>query len=157
MPGLRAPEPDRFMRHVRKDQSGCWEWTAYRMPNGYGHFRTPRRHELAHRASYRLFKGPLIDGLDVMHSCDNPSCVNPEHLSQGTRTDNMRDAKAKRRMARGSRHGRSKLTEIEARFAKSCGLPQAETAAILGVSQSHISAIRSGKRWADLALESSHR
>ena len=144
------PEAERFMGHVAKSESGCWLWTAYRMKNGYGNFRTPSRHELAHRASYRMFKGELVDGLDVMHSCDNPGCVNPDHLSLGTRAENMADAKGKGRSARGGRHGMSKLTEFDARIIIAAAEPQAKLAALFGVSQTAISNIRTGARWAHL-------
>lgn len=125
------------------------------MKSGYGNFRTPERHELAHRASFRIFVGPLIDGMDVMHSCDNPSCVNPEHLSLGSRSDNMRDAKNKGRTARGVGHGCAKLTPAQVEFARISTLSQRDIAEKLGISQGHISAIRAGKRWAH--LENNHR
>jgi hypothetical protein len=145
------PEADRFMGHVAKDASGCWLWSAYRMKNGYGQFRTPLRHELAHRASYRLFRGELQADLDVMHSCDNPGCVNPAHLSLGTRADNMADAKAKGRSARGMRHGMNKINETDAIAIRQARRPQAELATQFGLSQSTISQIRTGKRWAHLS------
>jgi hypothetical protein len=145
------PETDRFMSHVAKQDYGCWLWTAFRMKNGYGNFRTPARHELAHRASYRLFNG-VLDERDVMHSCDNPSCVNPNHLSLGTRADNMKDAKAKGRNARGDTHGMSKITEADAIQIRRTTSPQAAIAAQYGLSQSTISQIRTGKRWAYLQL-----
>jgi hypothetical protein len=153
----RKTEAERFLSHVEKTKEGCWLWTAYRMRSGYGFFRTPLRHELAHRSSYRLFKGPLISGLDVMHSCDNPGCVNPSHLRLGTRTENMRDAKAKGRTSFGASHGRSKLVESDISAILGSPLKQRETAEHFGISQGHISAIRAGKRWSYLAEESHHR
>lgn len=143
---MKKPEAERFMSHVAKAESGCWLWTAYRMPNGYGLFRTPVRHELAHRAAHRLFIGSL-DERDVMHACDNRACVNPGHLSLGTHTENMQDAKRKGRTARGESHGRAKLTAKQVEYALTAEKLQREIAEELGVSQGHISALRSGKRW----------
>lgn len=149
-------EKTRFMSHVSKSADGCWLWTAFRMPSGYGNFRTPARHELAHRASYRLFCGPL-DGRDVMHACDNTSCVNPAHLSLGTRKENMQDAAQKGRMRRGASHGRAKLTEEQAIFVKQSTLPQVQIAKQVGITQSTVSAIKSGKKWSHLHEGNYHR
>jgi len=133
------------MSHVQKSNNGCWLWTAYRMKNGYGMFRTPARHELAHRSSFRLFVGAL-DKRDVMHSCDTPACVNPEHLSLGTKTENMQDAKKKGRMRVGERHGRTKLTDEQFEQVKTAPGLQREIAALYGISQGHVSFIRSRNR-----------
>jgi predicted XRE-type DNA-binding protein len=141
----RMPEVERFMSKVHKAENGCWLWQAYRMKNGYGLFRTPTKNELAHRVAYRIFSGAL-DARDVMHACDNPACVNPQHLSLGTRKENMRDAKNKLRMRAGETHGRAKLTNAQAEFAKTAPGLQREIAAILGVTQGHISAIRNEHR-----------
>lgn len=69
----------------------------------------------AHRVAWDLTYGPIPDGMLVLHRCDNPSCVRPDHLFLGTQTDNMLDRKAKGRgnHRRGSRHGRAKLTEAQ--------------------------------------------
>ena len=138
----RVSEVERFMAKVHKAENGCWLWTAYRMRNGYGNFRTPLRHELAHRASYRLFIG-VLDARDVMHSCDTPSCVNPEHLSLGTRFENMQDAKSKMRMRTGEAHGRSKLTDMQVALVRAASGLQREIADTFGISQGHVSTIRS--------------
>lgn len=81
---------DRFQAKVKKTES-CWEWQA--TTNGkYGILRDETgTYRLAHRISYRLFKGPIPENSVVMHTCDNPLCVNPEHLVPGTQKDNMED------------------------------------------------------------------
>lgn len=141
------------MLHVAEQPDGCWLWTAFRMANGYGFFRLSDRHELAHRTSYRLFIGELVDGLDVMHSCDNSGCVNPDHLSLGTRKENMAHAVAAGRMAVGEHHGRAKLSEPEVIAIRDAAGTQREIAAMFGVSQGHVSDIKRGTKWSYLAKE----
>lgn len=125
------------------------------MPNGYGNFRTPTKHELAHRASHRLFVGPL-DGRDVMHTCDTPACVNPSHLRLGTRTENMCDAKSKGRMASGERHGQAKLSAEQVAQIRAQHGTQKQVAALFGISQSHVSGIKRGVKWAQPAEGNYH-
>lgn len=81
----------------------CWLWTGTKRNRG-GYGQAPGR-KLAHRASFEAFIGPIPDGLVVMHSCDTPACVNPDHLELGTAADNNRDRQAKGRSATGDRHG----------------------------------------------------
>jgi hypothetical protein len=103
----RQPVADRFWSHV--DRSGeCWIWTA--SDTGvYGQFHpTPARRVTAHRFAYELTHGCVPAGLWVLHHCDVPLCVRPEHLYAGTREDNMRDMLDRGRHARGDRH-RSRL------------------------------------------------
>ena len=114
--------------------------------NGYGFFRNSSKHELAHRVSYRLFNGQL-DARDVMHKCDVPNCVNPEHLALGTRLENMQDAKRKGRMRIGQGHGRSKLTEEQVNLIKKSSKLQREIAAEFGITQGHVSCLKLGKKW----------
>jgi predicted XRE-type DNA-binding protein len=142
----RISELERFMSHVHKDDSGCWIWSAYCMKNGYGLFRNLKKHDLAHRVAYRLFNG-LLDNRDVMHKCDVRNCVNPEHLSLGTRLENMQDAKAKGRVCFGERHGRSKLTNEQVDLIKKSDKFQKEIALEFGISQSHVSCLKRGSKW----------
>lgn len=88
----------RFLNKTTKDNTtGCLNWTGAKSHSGYGIFWKNGRHESSHRASYSLFKGPIPEGLIVMHTCDNPICVNPSHLISGTLSDNSKDRDAKRR------------------------------------------------------------
>ena len=116
------------------------------MKSGYGFFRTPARHELAHRVSYRLFNG-VLDTRDIMHKCDVPKCVNPEHLVLGSRFENMQDAKLKGRLSIGEKHGGSKLTSDQVDLIKQSTKLQREIAVDFGITQSHVSCLKSGKKW----------
>ena len=84
---------ERFMAKVsvQEGDDPCWEWTAAKNKAGYGMFWMPPNSVLAHRASYMLYEGEIPEGKFVCHSCDNPSCVNPDHLWIGDAHDNHRD------------------------------------------------------------------
>ena len=122
---------------------------------GYGRVSKPgtRYRELAHRVSYEMFKGPIPSDLCVLHTCDVPSCVNPNHLWLGTRGDNRRDAVAKDRHAkalpslRGSKHHSSVLTEDAVRHIKSSADSGVSLAKLYGVTKGLISQIRNGRAW----------
>lgn len=82
------------------DPNVCWEWQGCVMPKGYGllrHRPTSPKQMVAHRVSYQLHFGPIPDGIEVCHTCDNPPCVNPKHLFLGTIKDNYDDMLAKNR------------------------------------------------------------
>jgi hypothetical protein len=97
----------RFFNNVKKQKSGCWEWLGAPNSKGYGSFtEITNKKWLAHRYSYFLKNKNHDTSLFVLHKCDNPKCVNPDHLFLGTQTDNMRDCVAKGRL--NSFNGRKK-------------------------------------------------
>ena len=102
-----APLAERFWAKVaRGSTSECWLWLGGISSTGYGSIkRSGGARITAHRASWELHRGPVPDGLWVLHRCDVRRCVNPAHLFLGTRLDNIRDMDAKGRRSVGFRHG----------------------------------------------------
>lgn len=85
--------------------AGCWMWTGAINRGGYGHMKFEGRFSGAHRVSYATFVGNIPTGYVVCHACDNPGCINPDHLWVGTTRDNIGDAITKGRFATGVNHG----------------------------------------------------
>lgn len=93
---------DRFHdKVITVPECGCWLWGGYVGPNGYGRFQLNNRSRSALRVSYIAHKGPVPDGMDVCHKCDERTCVNPDHLFVGTRRDNVLDCVRKGRHRTG--------------------------------------------------------
>jgi hypothetical protein len=142
-------DKSKFLERVEViTESGCWLWMGPVMKNGYGVVsRSPIKSRLAHRVAYALFKGHVPSNLCVLHSCDVPSCVNPNHLWLGTQLENIFDSLNKGRHAKGSEYESAKLNEQAVREIRSSKLRGCELAKKYGVSQSVISTIRSRTVW----------
>jgi hypothetical protein len=153
-----------FWHFVNKTEA-CWIWTGSTTPKGYGRIKLRGKTFRAHRLSWMLHNGNIPNSMLVCHQCDNPLCVNPEHLFLGTPDDNMKDMVAKGRQAkadthlsrtkpsalrRGENHGRAKLSEHDVRTIRSLsaqGLPALQIAKRYGVSSSTIDRILKRETW----------
>lgn len=135
----------------------CWIWHGPTDGDeGYGRVCVGRRTSIyAHRLSYQIHNGPIPDGLDILHSCDNPQCVNPCHLRAGTHLDNMKDMIARGHLVqpeprRGESNHFSKLTEaavIEIRALHEAGIPRRTIALRFGIVPGTVTKIVSRQRW----------
>lgn len=148
-------------------KSSCWEWKAGTFSFGYGKFGLAGRTRRAHQVAWELVKGPIPSGKCVLHTCDNPACVNVRHLYLGTKKDNALDREVRGRgnhptglrhgrhthpgQTSGSKNGRAKLTERSVRALLrrhfSGGESRASLARNYGLSKTTVGHIVSGKLW----------
>lgn len=138
---------DLIDKAVPEPNSGCWLW-----PTGkrYGQFWYGGRAMSAHRAAWLLLRGPIPDGLQVLHRCDMPPCVNPAHLFLGTQLVNRRDAMEKGRVASGERVGNAILTvglADEIRALHGAGHGPTAIGKRLGLKRVTVSAVTTGRNW----------
>ena len=152
----KIPPEQRFWEKVdRQGIDDCWNWEAGILKGegrGYGTFKFDGG-SLAHRFSYSLHYGEIPPGIEVCHKCDNPKCVNPNHLFLGTHQDNMNDKKAKKRgrSARGEKHYRVRLTSAKVleirRLFGTKSITAAQLARMFNVGDGTISSILNNQSW----------
>jgi hypothetical protein len=153
-----ATVEERFWAKVdRRGADECWPWTGAVNGDGYGFMfksNKPRKWYRSNRLAFELLIGPLPDGLQALHTCDNPPCCNPRHLYAGTPADNARDRETRGRAGnakrRGPGNGRAKLSpaqvvEIRRRYVE--GEKQIALATEFGVKQPQISRIVRGLQY----------
>jgi hypothetical protein len=101
---MKAKQIARFMSNFTQSE-GCWIWRGKTFDRGYGKFSLRQKTMKAHRVAYLLFIGEIEDGKHICHKCDNPLCVNPDHLWIGTSKENTHDMIRKGRLKRNrSKH-----------------------------------------------------
>lgn len=150
----RGTPLERFLRFVEKTDT-CWIWKGSKNEKGYGWIRFNNGGFRAHRLSYILFNGEIpkdntYHGVCVLHKCDNPSCVNPEHLFLGSNDDNVKDMVIKLRNTIGERNGCAKLESkdvIKIREMSKGGVSGRKIAELFNISESTVSQIINKRRW----------
>lgn len=127
-------------------KTGCWEWLLGKDKDGYGKICAGRKSLRAHRYLWELKNGPIPSGLLVCHKCDNPKCVNPDHMFLGTHKDNHDDRGRKNRQAKGEVSGSAKFTEniIQGILTASSYKEAKER---FGVSKTHYFRIKRKETW----------
>ena len=103
----------KLLSAVSITENGCWEWSRRRDLEGYGRLNVRGVRSTAHAESYKVHHGDIPTGLCVLHRCDNPPCINPDHLFLGTPEDNNADKFNKGRQAKGERVNTAKLTTVD--------------------------------------------
>lgn len=161
---LTEDEVNRFWSKVQVGKpEQCWPWTGEVNNQGYGRFAIYRRgrvRHLAHRVAYTLGAGATVEGLGLLHDCDNPPCCNPRHLRLGTQRDNIADMHRKNRgvrppLLRGGRNPRAKLTEENVReifVLSASGLPATAIAPRYAVTPDAVRKVLQRKNWAHVTL-----
>lgn len=146
-----------WLRVAKGNPSICWQWRGASYGNGYGEARG----HYAHRVSWELNRGPIPSGRQVLHKCDNPQCVNPDHLYLGDDANNRRDAIDRCRYPGGAKSSRARLTatqvaqikrEASSKYAHLSRRQAAiQLAKKLPVSHYAVCDILAGNRWAHVA------
>lgn len=150
---ITLPDINRFFEYVNKTET-CWEWLGYLDGRGYARLSIGRTATLGHVLSYLLHNGPIPSGLHVCHSCDNPKCVNPNHLWLGTHQQNMEDRNKKGRCGNSGRHGEdvptAKLSNEDVEEIRRCvkvGATQISMARRFKVTRGTINSLIKGRTW----------
>lgn len=132
--------------------TGCWLWNASTVHGGYGQFGYKGTMRRAHRVAYMLYVGEIPEGLQVLHKCDVPWCVNPDHFFIGTNTDNMRDKTSK---GRGYTPKLTSEQALQIYHRVHAGERQQALAVEYRISRSMVSHIKKGINWAHTTQASS--
>ena len=157
-----ASNKDRFDNKYIVNPNGCWEWIAAKvgLKLNYGKFWLNGKYGKAHRASYTMHKGEIPEGMCVLHKCDIPACVNPDHLFLGTKQDNSKDMLEKNRGGhwknppRVNKRKDSKLTEDIVRDIRArCGAGESQgtVAKLYKIGQPTVHKIVHKQRWAHIS------
>lgn len=133
----------------------CWQWCGHLHNGRYGGIYYQSKNWSVHRLAWILYQGPIPEGNEVCHKCDNTRCFNPDHLFCGSHTDNMRDALKKGRLkhVKGESHPNSKLTEKDVIKIRQLYVPNSKDAngyvlgKMFGVRQTTIQSITSRSGW----------
>jgi hypothetical protein len=133
--------------------SGCIVFTGSTNAGGHGQIHYNGRNRRTHTVSWELSNGPIPDGMQVNHHCDNPPCINPEHLYLGTQSQNMADMNARGRNVLGSQTGTAKLTELDALAIFHAPGTHKDIARMYGVCRQTVGLIKNRINWAWLTQD----
>jgi hypothetical protein len=148
---MRKSTSDRLFERVEFTPT-CWLWRGPVNAKGYGVISKKSGESLAHRLAYRIARGDIPEGMSVLHRCDVPNCVRPEHLFTGTVADNNADMRAKGRHATGERNHLSRLTAATAAAIRAAAGSHRSIAEHFGVHQTTVTRIKNNRIWQGVGL-----
>ena len=149
--GISNKDAERFWNKIEVGPADvCWDWQAAKDKDGYGVFKLNGTKWRAHRVA-ALLDGRNPTGKVVRHTCDNPGCVNPNHLIVDTQRENMADMVRRDRQPKGVKNGSSKLTPEQVRAIRASDRPSTELAPEHGVSSGTIRTVRTRRTWRHVA------
>lgn len=140
---------ERFISKIQPNDNGCWIWSGSRNPDGYGNFHYKGNCLKAHRVAFQMWVGTLTKGFVICHRCDVAACVNPDHLFQGTQSENNRDRATKGRSANlhGTNSPVSVLTDDIVKEIRNSPLKGTHLARKYNVSKSAIYHVKARRTW----------
>jgi len=127
-------------------ESGCWLWLGSKMPRGYGQIQFLGKKYYAHRLSFEAYKGHIPDGHVVRHTCDEPSCVNPDHLLSGTQKDNTQDCIRRNRFPNGEKNGATRYSDELVQYIRNSSKGNGDLARELGMDKKYVWELRGGRK-----------
>ena len=141
----------RLAQKYKVVDSGCFEWIGHKHQQGYGLIYFNHKIRKAHRIMYSEYVGPIPDGMIIRHTCDNPSCVNPDHLLLGTQAENIKDRHSRNRNhhPKGELNVKAKLSKQDVDHIRSSTFGSKQLATYYDVSVSTIDRVRSRATWND--------
>ncbi len=142
---------ERFKTKVKIEEGSCHEWVGTKFSTGYGAFWLDGQNRGAHRVAWEMKNGKIPDDLFVCHTCDNPGCINTDHMFLGTILDNNKDKLMKQRHARGETQAASKLKEEDVLAIREIyalgGITQTQLGKRFGVGHTTVSYVVNKKAW----------
>jgi len=151
---ITASDRQRFWSFVKRTPN-CWEWIGCKNKKGYGWFYINGRPHTAQRISWIIHFGTITEPLCICHKCDNPGCVNPHHLFEGTNQENTADRHAKGRSKgpQGTKHAMAKLSDADIVSIRRSSLPSRTLGALYHVSKTQILRIKKGISWKHVSVD----
>ena len=157
MPVIKEKKLNRNSKQIeyKIKNDGCWECTSHFLdPKGYAHIERDKKKTKVHRHVFSLTNNGITEGMHILHKCDNPSCINPDHLFEGTILDNIKDKveKGRQSFTKGEQNGKSKLTAEDVKEILKDNRRHVEVAKDYPVLANHIRAIRKRKTWKHITI-----
>lgn len=146
-PTFHGTEIERLEHYTdKKGVDDCWLWKSNKDKDGYGTMRSGKQNKRAHRVSYEQYVGKIPEGKFILHSCNNPACVNPNHLRIGTHKDNMKDRNNSGNYLKNEKHFNSKFSDETVKKVRSATGTYKQIGLMFNMSATQVGNIKRGEQ-----------